>query len=65
MRGDRRPKLATREPEPEEAERKRHVMRMLGLLTEDNIAVRRRLTRVEQESARLAGLDVDREGRVR
>lgn len=65
MSGDRRPKLATRDPEREEAERKRRVMGMFGLLTEDNIIVRRRLAAVEQESARLAGLDVDREGRVR
>ncbi len=49
----------------ERAEERRRVLRVLGLLTEDGIPVRRMLNRVDLASARAAGIDVDETGRVR
>lgn len=48
----------------EDAERRRGVLRRLGLLSEEGITIRRPLSEVEIVSARMAGIEVTRDGRV-
>lgn len=49
----------------EQAESHRRVLRRLGLLSEDGIPIRRKLSALDIASAKLAGIDVDEDGRVR
>lgn len=48
----------------QQAEDRRRVLRNLGLLSPEGIAIRRPLSEVEIVSARMAGIEVTRDGRV-